>query len=439
MRKRILVLANSYKYDGRCVAGRELVDNGFGAYRPSGWVRPISGSEDGEWEPHELHMAPGRPIRVGDVIDIPVTQYADDFVQPENWYCQSPKNWTLVSNGIGEAIKFFEEFPRDLYGVSADKNDRVARDYYLQRPPRQSLCLIRPKAFNVQISSDPETQQVKLRALFRYNHATYNLAITDPLFLSSHYDRPRNYNNEIYTIRIPCGDNLLLCVGLTREYEGYHHKIVATVLEEAIMSSQPSPTIYTIGHSNHEMDTFLALLKQHKITALVDVRSDPHSKYNPQFNQGVLSDSLQINKIAYVPLCKELGTRRHEDCCYQGNKVDYSLVAKSESFLEGLQRLHTGMENYRIALMCAEKDPLYCHRTILVTRNLRQQGVRIEHILEDGNLESQEEAEDRLLSELHLEPGDLFHSRSDMVEIAYEKQGNRLAYVRKDEFTSDET
>ncbi len=437
MRKRILILANSYKYNGRCVAGRELVDAGDGTYRPGGWVRPISDREGGEWEPHELHVGPGRPIRVGDVIDVFLTKYADDSIQPENWFCESPSTWQLVSNGIGDAIKLFEEFPRDLYGVSEEKNDRAPREYFLNRPPRQSLCLIRPQQFRLRVSLEPESCRVRVRGTFRYNHEPYTLSITDPVICTSYADRSPNKNEKPLTLRPPCGDNMLLCISLTREFQGHHHKIIATVLEEAIMSSQSPSTIYTIGHSNHEMDTFLALLKQHQITAVADVRSDPHSKYNPQYNQGVLRDALQLHKIAYVPLCKELGARRHEDACYKDNKVEYSLVVKSESFLDGLQRLHTGMQNYRIALMCAEKDPLYCHRLILVTRNLRHQGIRVEHILEDGKLESQEEAEDRLLTELSLDPEDLFHSRADMVEIAYQKQGSRLAYVRKDEFVEE--
>jgi uncharacterized protein (DUF488 family) len=86
------------------------------------------------------------------------------------------------------------------------------------------------------------------------------------------------------------------------------------------------------------------------------------------------------------------------------------------------------MRDFRLALMCAEKDPLECHRTILVTRYLDALQIAVEHILEDGNLESHGKALSRLLRQLHLPEQDLFRSREEVIEEAYRIQGERIAY-----------
>ncbi len=178
-------------------------------------------------------------------------------------------------------------------------------------------------------------------------------------------------------------------------------------------------TLYTVGHSNHSLAKFLDLLKQHNINAVCDVRSCPYSKYNPQFNQPQLREELKKISIAYVFLGKELGGRASDLNCYHQGKVQYDLVAKTPLFNDGMQRLKTGIKSYCIALMCAEKDPLDCHRLLLICRHLLVDGLTIQHIDADGNLESQTEVEQRLLTKLKLEN----------LELAYDKQSQKTAYV----------
>ena len=126
--------------------------------------------------------------------------------------------------------------------------------------------------------------------------------------------------------------------------------------------------LYTIGHSTHTVDKFIALLTRQEIDAVCDVRSDPYSKFNPQFNREILQKELKRRGIVYVFLGKELGPRSDNLDCYENGKISYNRLSETALFKEGLKRVRQGMKSYRIALMCAEKDPATCHRTILVCR-----------------------------------------------------------------------
>lgn len=142
----------------------------------------------------------------------------------------------------------------------------------------------------------------------------------------------------------------------------------------------PVNNIYTIGHSNHTIEGFISLLLKYDITAVADVRSTPYSRFNPQYNREPLSVALKKAGIAYVFLGEELGARPEDPACYVNGRVDFDRVAVREQFRRGLSRVLAGADKYHITLMCAEKEPLDCHRTILVCRNLKDQGVCIKHI-----------------------------------------------------------
>jgi uncharacterized protein (DUF488 family) len=189
-----------------------------------------------------------------------------------------------------------------------------------------------------------------------------------------------------------------------------------------------TPELYTIGHSTHEIDKFISLLGLHHIDVLADVRSNPYSRMNPQFNREGLKESLRASGLRYVFLGKELGGRGNNPACYLNGKVQYERVAQTEPFRQGLERLLKGMEEHRIALMCAEKDPLFCHRAILVGRKLHDQGVYVRHILVDGRIETHAEALVRLLNLVQLPQTDLFCTHERMIEKAYAIQAERIAY-----------
>jgi uncharacterized protein (DUF488 family) len=187
-------------------------------------------------------------------------------------------------------------------------------------------------------------------------------------------------------------------------------------------------TLFTIGHSNHEIGVLVEQLRRHSVQVVADVRSRPYSGRFPQFNRSVLKLALSANGMQYVFLGHELGARRQEACCYVDGQARYDLVAKTDAFAEGLDRVRQGLRKYRVALLCAEGDPLTCHRTILVCRHLRGKGFPIQHILADGSLESQESAEDRLLAKLGKSQPSLFATHEQLVEQAYDEQGSRIAF-----------
>lgn len=191
-------------------------------------------------------------------------------------------------------------------------------------------------------------------------------------------------------------------------------------------------TIYTIGHSNHSLERFIALLNQHGVNVLCDVRSDPYSRVNHQFNRETLKAALWKTGITYVFLGKELGARSEDSSCYVHGKVQYDCLAQTALFRKGIESLLQRMQGNRLALMCAEKDPLDCHRTILVARHLDTLGISVEHILPDGGLETHGQAIARLLRQLKTpECDDLFRTREAMIDDAYKTQGERIAYTVK--------
>lgn len=189
-------------------------------------------------------------------------------------------------------------------------------------------------------------------------------------------------------------------------------------------------TLFTIGHSTHSIEHFIELLKMHAISAVGDVRSSPYSKFNPQFNRENLQKVLKENGIAYVFLGRELGPRSEDPSCYLDGRVQYDRLAATEIFKRGLERLLNGLKTYRIALMCAEKDPITCHRMILICRALRSGDLEIRHILEDGTTESLRDSELRLLHVLKMPQLRLFEKLDDLIQRAYDTQGHKIAYAR---------
>lgn len=194
--------------------------------------------------------------------------------------------------------------------------------------------------------------------------------------------------------------------------------------------SGKSGAILTIGHSNHPLATFLGLLERGRVTALADVRSAPYSRFNPQFNREALAAALKGYGIRYVYLGRELGGRSDDPACYEGGRIRYDRVARTDRFREGLARVMRGAAEHRIALMCAEKEPLDCHRTLLVARALEERGVEVVHVLADGGVEPQAAAMERLLVQSGLSPeGDLLRRQQPREELIAEAVARRAGRV----------
>jgi uncharacterized protein (DUF488 family) len=186
--------------------------------------------------------------------------------------------------------------------------------------------------------------------------------------------------------------------------------------------------VYTVGHSTHSIAAFVSLIECHSITAIADVRSQPYSRMNPQFNRESLKEALQTAGIKYVFLGEELGARSDNKSCYRNGQVQYDLLAGTDLFKKGIDRVKEGANSYRVALMCAEKEPLECHRTILVARRLFEEGVPVRHILGDGSAETHDQTMQRLLSKLRMPREDFFRSSAEILSEAYARQGNEIAY-----------
>ena len=187
------------------------------------------------------------------------------------------------------------------------------------------------------------------------------------------------------------------------------------------------PALFTVGHSTHEIGRFIEILRSNRVQAVADVRSSPYSRFNPQFNREPLRQALEDGGIDYVFLGRELGARREEDSCYRNGRVDYRSIPNTALFQEGLSRIRRGTEDRTIALMCAEKDPIDCHRMILICRHLKSE-FNVRHILADGTIETQTEAEERLLRATGSDETSLFASDEERLDGAYDIQGDRIAY-----------
>ncbi|MEU5402773.1 DUF488 domain-containing protein [Streptomyces sp. NPDC005963] len=197
-----------------------------------------------------------------------------------------------------------------------------------------------------------------------------------------------------------------------------------------------SGMILTIGHSNHEFSTLMRLLQQNDVTAVADVRSVPVSRFTPQFNRVPLEHGLHEAGMKYVFLGKELGARTEDTTCYVDGQVQYSRLAQTPKFISGIDRLTKGARTERIAIMCAEGEPLDCHRTVLVAQVLAEHGVMISHIHGDGRIESHTAAMERLMAKFGLAEDELFRTPAERLKEALSRQENRIAYV-KDEFRAE--
>ena len=180
-------------------------------------------------------------------------------------------------------------------------------------------------------------------------------------------------------------------------------------------------TLYAIGHSSHSLGGFLGLLRGQGIEVVVDVRSTPYSRLHPQFSKEALAAALREAGMKYVFFGKELGARPDDPACYVDGQVRYACLADRALFKQAVGRIRDGSATHRIALMCAEAEPLDCHRTILVAQALAKAGLQVQHILADGSLESHEDTLNRLV-------GPLRAGEPEALDKALAQQEARIAY-----------
>ena len=194
------------------------------------------------------------------------------------------------------------------------------------------------------------------------------------------------------------------------------------------MTSSLDQNLLTIGHSNLAADQFLAQLKAHGVTTIADVRSVPFSRRFPWFSSRTLAERLQSKGIGYLMLGDALGGRPANPALYRDGVADYEAMAGTSEFRAGIDRVVAEMAQHRLCLMCSEREPLDCHRCLLVSRVVAQRGIAIGHILGDGSVEPHAATEERLLAGLRPVAGaDLFGDRESRLAEAYRRRARRIA------------
>ncbi len=195
------------------------------------------------------------------------------------------------------------------------------------------------------------------------------------------------------------------------------------------------PVIYTVGHSTHQIDYFLDLLKAYSINCLIDVRSLAASSYNPQYNKEPLSNFLKNNGITYLHFAEEFGARHTDpDLLDEEGKVDFEKVRKSWLFKNGVERLWLGLDKgFIIALMCSEGEPFDCHRFSMISIALQKDGFEVKHILKDKTLKSNAELEKQLIKKYDkkIPKPDIFQtniSADDQLKAAYRLRNKEIAF-----------
>lgn len=182
--------------------------------------------------------------------------------------------------------------------------------------------------------------------------------------------------------------------------------------------------IYTIGYAHHTQESFLEQLLKYHINCVIDVRTMPYSAFHNQFNKEVIKGYLRQHGIYYIHMDESFGIIKDDDKLNtEEGYLDFEKLAKTENFINGIERVEVGLEKgYTIAFMCAEKDPINCHRSTLVARNFVRRGYDIQHILHDGTLETHVHMEQRMKEH--------YNKEDDQIHLFEQKLGERESLDR---------
>jgi len=233
MKKEIVLLAKSVKHGQNCVAGREVVRIA-NKLQLGSWIRPVSNHDEGAVATHEMLLEGGGIPQFLDIIEIEVKGNVENPTQPENWLIGNAK-WRKTGRiGVNSVFDHFIESPPNLWAGAYCQPDRIDTSGYISSGYNTSICIIKPDAFSMEISTVfndfSGREQKRRRGKFIYNGINYDLAITDPE-IDIKYFRPfPGIDDEAKQITLD-PEKCLLCISLAPEFNGYHYKLVATVIE----------------------------------------------------------------------------------------------------------------------------------------------------------------------------------------------------------------
>lgn len=189
--------------------------------------------------------------------------------------------------------------------------------------------------------------------------------------------------------------------------------------------------LFTIGHSNIAADRFVGMLRGAGVNAVADVRSAPFSRFFPWFSAKNLAKRLEREGMVYAAFGDTLGGRPHDPALYCEGIADYEAMAKRPEFRAGLDRLFSLAGRQRVCLMCAEREPLDCHRCLLVARALAERGLAIGHILHDGTIEPHTTTQERLLASRGRDEDLFVTGQGERLAAAYRQRARAVAYRAK--------
>lgn len=195
-------------------------------------------------------------------------------------------------------------------------------------------------------------------------------------------------------------------------------------------------SVYTIGYTAFPINEFVEVIKNYGIDCVIDVRSSPFSNYYSDYNKDALENTLKQHNILYRNYANEFGARQTNPAFYSGDIVDFDKFIQSEQFLEGVCKIKKGIERgYNFVLMCAEKDPIKCHRSIMLGKGFSNHEFKVKHIISKTEVELQEQLEERLLEMYHQDRFQLKlfgedQSDPELLEDAYKKQNLAIGYNR---------
>jgi len=198
----------------------------------------------------------------------------------------------------------------------------------------------------------------------------------------------------------------------------------------AALKQTPKFDLLTIGHSNHPIEQFMTLLLGAGVTAIGDVRSRPVSRRYPWFSKARLTGTLDAQSIAYRFFGDALGGRPADPLLFTDGIADYEAMARMPVFRAGIEAVREEAGRSRLCLMCAEREPLDCHRCLLIAPALAARGMKIGHILADGTVEPHQATERRLVAALG--GGDLFQNDAALrLAEAYRRRARAVAFRAK--------
>ena len=191
--------------------------------------------------------------------------------------------------------------------------------------------------------------------------------------------------------------------------------------------------VFTIGHSDHSFDRFKALIDPYEVEELIDVRTSPYSQWAPDFNREKLEMDLEDADIDYTYLGGALGGRPISLDLYDEDWIaDYELMSATEDFDDAIDQVKRVAEERVVCLLCSERQPEDCHRTLLVAEALVSREISVYHILETGKPIEHEKLVGRLMADYQsksksAESG-MFPSLEKTRKAALRWQAKRVAF-----------